>query len=67
MAMRLRLNGNVVDKDVKTLSDLITQLGLDSKPFAIEVNKKLVKKDRYVDLQLNEMDVVEIVTFVGGG
>lgn len=36
-------------------------------PFAVEVNKKLVRRGEYEAAALREGDVVEIVTLVGGG
>jgi thiamine biosynthesis protein ThiS len=36
-------------------------------PFAVEVNKRLVRRGDYAATELREGDVVEIVTLVGGG
>ena len=36
-------------------------------PFAVEVNKSLVRRPEYASKELCEGDVVEIVTLVGGG
>ena len=36
-------------------------------PFAVEVNKRLVKRDAYDATVLRDGDRVEIVTLVGGG
>ncbi|HKQ47815.1 MAG TPA: sulfur carrier protein ThiS [Phycisphaerae bacterium] len=36
-------------------------------PFAVEVNKRLVRRGDYAATELHEGDVVEIVTLVGGG
>lgn len=36
-------------------------------PFAVEVNKRLVRRSDYTATELREGDVVEIVTLVGGG
>jgi len=36
-------------------------------PFAVEVNKQLVKAAQYKETALREGDRVEIVTLVGGG
>lgn len=65
--MRFRLNGQFVDKDVKSVADLVFELGLDGKPVAVEVNEKIVAKKDYKNCMLKDEDRVEIVTFVGGG
>ena len=36
-------------------------------PYAVEVNKRLVRRGEYEGVVLREGDVVEIVTLVGGG
>lgn len=36
-------------------------------PFAVEVNRKLVRRPEYEATSLTDGDVVEIVTLVGGG
>lgn len=65
--MHLKLNGQLVEKNIETVADLINLLGLEDKPVAVEVNQKLISKKNYQEYNLNEEDEVEIVTFVGGG
>jgi thiamine biosynthesis protein ThiS len=36
-------------------------------PFAVEVNKRLVRRADYAVTELHDGDIVEIVTLVGGG
>ena len=49
------------------LIDLLELLELKTGQIAIEVNREIVKKDNWKDVQLQDNDVVEIVHFVGGG
>ena len=49
-----------------TLADLIRQSRLRDDQVAVEVNRRLVRSADY-GRELVEGDVVEIVTFVGGG
>jgi sulfur carrier protein len=49
-----------------TVRQLAAIYNLDVEKVAVEVNRKLVRSDGY-DEALAEGDVVEIVTFVGGG
>ena len=66
--MRIILNGDSRDVDsgisVRTLLD---QLGLDARVVAVEVNRLVVKRDRYAVTVIPENAEVEIVAFVGGG
>jgi len=50
-----------------TLQDLIRLLGLKNDRVAIELNRTIVKRDRWPETLLREQDRLEIVQFVGGG
>jgi len=65
--MKLKVNGD--DREVPdetTIRELVQQFKLTPEKVAIEVNRRLVRADKY-DLQLSAGDEIEIVTFVGGG
>ncbi|MEE8169079.1 MAG: sulfur carrier protein ThiS [Phycisphaerae bacterium] len=65
--MRIVLNGKPETMaEVRTLNDLL-ELRRPRPPFAIEINKRLVRRKEYDDVRLCEGDRVEIVTLVGGG
>ncbi len=49
-----------------TLRALVEQLKLTPEKVAIELNRRLVRSEKY-DTPLKAGDEVEIVTFVGGG
>jgi len=49
-----------------TIATLIQARG-PRPPFAVEVNKRLVRRSEYEATALREGDQVEIVTLVGGG
>lgn len=49
-----------------TLRALVEQFKLTPEKVAIELNRRLVKSDKY-ETTLKSGDEVEIVTFVGGG
>lgn len=49
-----------------TVADLIAQSNLTPDKVAVELNRRLLKSDKY-DTVLKDGDEVEIVTFVGGG
>jgi thiamine biosynthesis protein ThiS len=53
-------------EDQTTLRALVAQFKLTPEKVAIELNKRLVRSDKY-DTPLKAGDEVEIVTFVGGG
>ena len=50
----------------ETLRALVARFNLVPEKVAIELNRRLARSDKY-DTPLNDGDLVEIVTFVGGG
>jgi thiamine biosynthesis protein ThiS len=66
--MKLTVNGNEHDaQDVKTVADLVRQMGLADSAVAVEVNRKVVPRKEHGQTSLQDGDVVEMVTLVGGG
>ena len=65
--MVVKVNGEARDLPAgETIRALIARYQLTPEKVAIELNKRLLRGERY-DTALNDGDEVEIVTFVGGG
>ena len=65
--MIVKVNGDARDlPEGTTLRRLLEQSKLTPEKVAIELNRRLVRSEKY-DTLLKEGDEVEIVTFVGGG
>jgi thiamine biosynthesis protein ThiS len=65
--MVIRLNGN--EREIpagSTVRALLESMKLSPDRVAIELNRRLLKTEKY-DTVLGEGDEVEVVTFVGGG
>lgn len=62
----------IVNGDPRTLPDaasvtmLLADLKLTPDKVAVELNRRLLRSERY-DTPLKDGDVIEVVTFVGGG
>jgi len=66
--MRLIINGESRDlTDISTVASLVEQLGLKADRLAIELNREIVTRSDWPQMQLHEGDQLEIVHFVGGG
>jgi len=64
----IRLNGEPKElPEGTTVADLVTGLGLSSRPVAVERNRHVVSRDDHGDVTLEEGDQIEIVSFVPGG
>jgi len=50
-----------------TALEVLAELGLASRPVAVEINEDVVPRARLCDHPLHEGDRLEIVTLVGGG
>ena len=65
--MNIKVNGETREvPGGMTVRALIESHKLALEKVAVELNRRLLRSDKY-DTVLNENDEVEIVTFVGGG
>lgn len=65
--MTVTVNGEPQElPDGETLRALVARHKLTPEKVAIELNRRLVRSEKY-DQPLKQGDAVEIVTFVGGG
>ncbi len=66
--MRLRVNGETETyPDGITVRELLDSLGISNRPVAVELNRKVIPRDKLGEKTLREDDSLEIITFVGGG
>ncbi|MEJ2313181.1 MAG: sulfur carrier protein ThiS [Nitrospirota bacterium] len=65
--MKIKVNGEEIETAAETLEGLIGECRLEPQGVAVEVNLNIVRKTEYGAFRLKEGDVVEIVSFVGGG
>ena len=65
--MKVKVNGQDQElPDSTTVRELVGRFNLTPEKVAIELNRRLVRSEKY-DTPLKAGDEVEIVTFVGGG
>ncbi|GCD11534.1 MULTISPECIES: sulfur carrier protein ThiS [Clostridium] len=50
-----------------TITTLLTHLNLSSEKVVIEVNYEIIPKENYENHKLYKADIIEVVSFVGGG
>ena len=66
--MIIKLNGKFQDiGDCRDLSELIKKRDLSNKTLVIEYNLRIIPKESWSSVVINEKDNIEIVSFVGGG
>ena len=63
----VKINGELLDKDGKTVSEMLADMNISSQRVAVELNEEIVPKAKYGETVLKDGDKVEVVRFVGGG
>ena len=65
---KIQLNGRKTVIDSKfSILNLLKKYKIDSKKVAVELNSKIVNKNKYGSIYLKDKDKIEIVHFIGGG
>ncbi|MDX8383890.1 MAG: sulfur carrier protein ThiS [Ghiorsea sp.] len=65
--MKIQLNGESEDVAAQNIASLVTELQLETRMLAVELNLEVVSKSVYATTTLKEGDRVEIVHMIGGG
>lgn len=63
----VKINGIAIDADGQTLAQYLSTTNYDPKRIAVERNNDIVPKSQYDVTVLYDGDIVEVVSFVGGG
>lgn len=61
------VNGKERDAAGKSLGEYLAEAGYSAERIAVELQGEIVPKSRYNETILKNGDVLEIVSFVGGG
>ena len=67
--MKISINGEMqsFDKEVLTFENLIKEINLEGRRFAIERNGEIIPKSQFNKYTLSDGDKLEIIGAVGGG
>ena len=66
--IEIQLNGQIHKFETSlSIEQLLNKLLINKKKVAVELNKSVVPKQKYSSIKIANQDVVEIVTFIGGG
>jgi len=65
---KIQLNGRKLElKNKYTILELLKKYKLDSKKIAVELNSKIINRNKYKIVCVKDKDRIEIVHFIGGG
>jgi sulfur carrier protein len=65
--MKIKFNGNLENIDACTLADLITSKKVNRDNVVVEHNLNIIDKNKLAGVELKENDVIEVLSFIGGG
>ncbi|OTG83106.1 sulfur carrier protein ThiS [Acinetobacter sp. ANC 4648] len=65
--MQIYLNGQPQETSCQNLMQLIQQLSLEGKRYAVEMNEMIIAKSKLENTPISEKDRIEIIHAVGGG
>ena len=65
--MNIYLNGELKETQCQNLLELIQELSLEGKRFAIEKNEMIISKSKLALTPISDTDKIEIIHAVGGG
>ncbi|SEL28792.1 sulfur carrier protein ThiS [Acinetobacter sp. DSM 11652] len=65
--MNIFLNGESIQTKCQNLLELVQELSLEGKRFAVEKNEMIISKSKLADTPISDADRIEIIHAVGGG
>ncbi|PZT47566.1 thiamine biosynthesis protein ThiS [Helicobacter valdiviensis] len=66
--MEIKLNGETINIAPKTtLLELLEQYKIETKSIVVAINLESIKKEQWDNYIIQENDVIECLTFLGGG
>ena len=63
----VKINGEDIAASGKSISEYLTEAGYEALRVVVEKNGDIVPRNKWEDTVLISGDVIEIVSFVGGG
>lgn len=63
----VKINGEKLNIAGENVAEYLSESGYDLKRVAVELNGDILPKSQYADTLLKDNDVIEVVSFVGGG
>ena len=65
--MQIFLNGEPQETSCQNLLQLIQELSLEGKRYAVEINEMIISKSKLESTAISAQDRIEIIQAVGGG
>ena len=63
----VKINGEERDAAGQTITEYLEAANYNPKVIVVEQNGEIVPKEQYNDIKIQDGDVIEVVSFMGGG
>ena len=63
----VRINGKEEEVVGQSLSEYLSNANYDPRTIVIEINEEIISKNQYDDTIIRDGDIIEIISFMGGG
>jgi len=64
----MNINGKYIKlEQSKTIRELLLELKINENRVVVELNREIIAKEDYSNINLKEDDTIEVISFVGGG
>ena len=63
----LKINGKMIEAAGISISEYLNKENFDPRRVAVEINEEIVPKNKFSEVIFQDGDIVEIITFMGGG
>ena len=65
--MKITVNGNIETIEPCTIDEYVERKNLNPSALVVEHNQQIIQQQRWGEIQLAEDDILELLSFVGGG
>ena len=65
--MNIRVNGQKLSIRSQTVAELLVERALSPEALVVELNGDIIRQEHWPTAQLHDNDVLELLSFVGGG
>ena len=63
----VKINGSLQEAAGMTVSEYLKSADFDTRRIVVEINQNIIPKAEYGQTVIQDGDIVEIISFVGGG
>ena len=65
---KIQLNGRkLILKNKCSIFSLLKKYGIDGSKIAVELNTKIINRNKFKSIYVKDKDKIEVVHFIGGG